>query len=617
MTSAEPPGLQPGAGASRAREWAAPAVAALLSLAALGAADLLQPRGAASADTIASRPLFRRFGSAIGGRGRVGDERSEVRLVGLWPESVAAVELDLTAKVERRVRVFAGGRPVAQALVGPEPSLATVPFEVDADGEGTLSLGVTGLRREGTVFRVLDVRVQQRGPRRVPAARAARYGLFGALSFLLARRRWTARRAFIGAGVATLVAAVTMAAARLQAMALLPWVVGGLGFVWASLVLADLGQRALHLPRAAGRWVAAGLLFRVGLAIAPGFGSVDAHWHTHRLWTFAAGGLVLSGAPGVEVSPYPPALYAILRPFITKEFAFDYVLLRLAMALMEGLAPLVVLAIVRAAGAREAASGAAAAMAAMPEGVLVLAKGIAANIFGSFATLLFVLAVLRHAHRLVIAGLLALVFLSHAAVAITVGLLLVAWWGLEVREGALDRREAMRRLAWTAGAAAVAWLAYYREVPVVLQEFGGSGNDPGLLGMRWYRAGKVAQDVVLKLGLGPAVLAVWGWRARREAPAALRRLLAAWLLTGAALALVALVSPFPLRFEYFLVPAIAMAAGLGAERGRGAGRAGAVEVAWAVAMAIQIAVGLLWLAGWFEIIAVILESPRWPFPVRL
>ena len=62
--------------------WAAAAGAGLVTL---GAADLGQPLGHAGAKATLSRPLFRDFVPAVEGRGQVGDERSEIRLVGLWP----------------------------------------------------------------------------------------------------------------------------------------------------------------------------------------------------------------------------------------------------------------------------------------------------------------------------------------------------------------------------------------------------------------------------------------------------------------------------------------------------------------------------------------------------
>ena len=96
-----------------------------------------------------------------------------------------------------------------------------------------------------------------------------------------------------------------------------------------------------------------------------------------------------------------------------------------------------------------------------------------------------------------------------------------------------------------------------------------SGGTPAVgsafLQIRWYRVGKLAQDAVLKFGLLPVLLAARGLRGLRALPL-LRRLIGVWAGVAVALALVAVVTPFPLRAEYFAVPAVAIVAGLGAER---------------------------------------------------
>ena len=607
--------LAPPPAESRGAAAATLVAGALAGLLALGAADLAQPSGRASTDSLWSRLLFRNFDASAEGPGRRADEGSEIRLTGLWPSAPMAVELGISAKSDRGLRILVRGRPVLEASVGPRPSPAV--FTTASDEAGTLSIGFAGPRREGVLLRVAGVRIRQQPPRRLTPPRALMYALVGPLALLLARRAVGSRRAPL-VGLASLcVAAGAVALARLQALAGLPWLLGAMATIWAWLLGADAVRAVMRIPASTARWIVAALLLRVGLALAPGFGSVDAQWHTHQLWAHSAGQLMLSDAPGVALSPYPPALYALLSPLVTKDFARDERLIRLAMALLEGTAPFLVLALMRAAGAAQAAPAAAVTMAVMPEGLLVLAKGIAANILGSYATLLFLIAVLLRVHVLAMAALLALVFLSHAPVAFTVVLLLAAWWGRDAVEGAVRRRETVARLSALALAAAVAWAAYYREVPIALQAPGATATDPGLLGLRGYRAGKVAQDVVLKFGLGPVLLAGVGLRRWTSGGApGLRRLLAAWFAVGVALGLVALLSRFPLRFEYFLTPAVAAAAGLGAERWQEEGRARAVTWAWGMALAIQAAIGALSLAGRFEIISVILESPRWPFPVR-
>jgi hypothetical protein len=141
--------------------------------------------------------------------------------------------------------------------------------------------------------------------------------------------------------------------------------------------------------------------------------------------------------------------------------------------------------------------------------------------------------------------------------------------------------------------------------------------NPSVGEVRWYRVGKILQDLLLKFALWPVALATWAMvRVRRPLP--LRTLLVPWFAVGLALALVAVLSPFPLRFEYFLLPAVAAAAGLGAARLTARRRvAPAVLTAgWTAAFALQAVLGLLLLQDRFEIIAVIMESPRWPFPFR-
>ncbi|MCU0241646.1 MAG: hypothetical protein MUF51_04410, partial [Vicinamibacteria bacterium] len=108
-----------------------------------------------------------------------------------------------------------------------------------------------------------------------------------------------------------------------------------------------------------------------------------------------------SEAPGLQRAPYPPALYAILGAIVSPAqdgTSHDERSVRLMLGLLEGTAPFLILAIMRAAGLSGVAAGAsAAAMAVMPEGLLVLAKGIGANIFGAYVGLLLILALLRQA----------------------------------------------------------------------------------------------------------------------------------------------------------------------------------------------------------------------------
>ncbi len=137
----------------------------------------------------------------------------------------------------------------------------------------------------------------------------------------------------------------------------------------------------------------------------------------------------------------------------------------------------------------------------------------------------------------------------------------------------------------------------------------------GFLHARWVQVGKTLQDLLLKFGAAPLLLAAVGCR-RKDAPPRLKRLLTSWFGCGLGYAALALLTPLPLRFEYFLVPAVAAAAGLGAEEMERRGRRRLVAAALSFAFLLQLALAVLMLAGRFELISVIMESDRWPFPVH-
>ncbi|MCU0242346.1 MAG: hypothetical protein MUF51_07970, partial [Vicinamibacteria bacterium] len=128
---------------------------------------------------------------------------------------------------------------------------------------------------------------------------------------------------------------------------------------------------------------------------------------------------------------------------------------------------------------------------------------------------------------------------------------------------------------------------------------------------RWFRLGKIAQDSLLKFGLLPLFLAVMGYR-RASGP--LRDLLSAWFVSGGLLGLLAVLTPFSLRFEYFLVPAVAMAAGLGAAQLIETRRVRWVQVIWLIVFALQFISACLMLTHHYQMIAVIMDSPRGTAP---
>ena len=534
-------------------------------------------------------------------------------LPGLWPSARVSVQVWVRVhRPGRRLEIRAGGAParLAPGAVG----VRLVEVEGAADPEGRLQLRTSP---KGSVS-MAHAAFRQHGPRGIPTSRVLGYALLAGLGCAWGRalsRRSGALRGCAAVSVAEGVG--LLSGLRVQLLSFLPWALLLLGL---GLLACWLGLRA-GLGRRAAAFLALALLLRSGVALQPGFPCIDASFHSENVLRFRAGEVIRSTAPGPAgrdvAVPYPPALYALLAPLEPVGWPTPQFPVQLCLALLEGTLPLLLFLLARAGGAPARAGALAACLlAALPECVLVLGKGIAANALGQWLTLALLLALLRRAHPVVLTGLFALVFLSHLGASLLLLALLGCWTAGQLRAGAAAA--AGRVLAWGALGAGIAWLVYYREVAgLVLQVLGGIasgavGHTHAFLGVRWYRVGKTLQDLLLKFGAAPLLAAAAGLRGRELGPP-LDRLLWSWFTAGAGLGLVALLTPIPLRFEYFLGPAVALAAGLGAEgwsrRGRG--------LLLAVPLLVQALLAACLWARRFHLISVILESPRWPFPFRL
>ena len=581
---------------------------ALAGLLTLTLCDLITPSGQLRASSLLAAPLLQGFEPPAEDGSRRGDGASTIRLGGLWRDSACRIHLVLTAKGgPRRIRVFSNDGQVADVTLDNSPQV--VSFDTRSSPAGELLLQIHGGRREETVYRLSAVRLEQDGPRRIPGRRALEYlvlgGLIGFLAASVAGLGWGR---WIAAGL-LIVLGSTIVIGRAQFLPHLDAAVMALG------VVALLRGLALWIESVAGMPVWASwpaLVISAARIVAVcdlGFGSIDAEWHTHQLVAFKSGQLVESTAPGVARSPYPPAFYAVVRPFWSGDYWTDVRLVRVAMAVIEGASPFLVFAIGMALGLGAVPAGVAALLAGcMPEGILVLEKGIAANILGQFALLLCVLLFARRSHWVLCWAAATLLLLSHAAAAALGVLLLVSWWALELRAARLDRRGFASRTAILAVAGVAAWAIYYREVSLGFGHPNRADEAIRFLQPHWYRLAKIAQDLVLKFGGLPVVLAALGLGQLREIPL-LRPLALAWGAIVATFAAVAVLTPFPLRFEYFAVPLVALLGGALA-----AARPQALRWCWwscGFALVVQVALGILWRFGYFDVIAVILESPRW------
>jgi hypothetical protein len=580
---------------------------ALASVLLLYAADSVATFARVEADGVWDAGVLRdwgRFRDETQSRG--GNDNAAIVLKGLGRREMVRVLIGLRAPIGGyTIAVDANGKRATQLV--PSGVLEHVPFTGTSDGAGHLVLRLRRLDDLPVKVFIQDVSVtlERSWLRCRPCLQWLQFGVIGvALGWLTRRSGWLVR-ALALLGVALV--ATGILAVRLHAFDYLPLVAWALGLA-ASWGLIEGRLTEPGTERLAARFALAMLIARLLLVMRPEFTGIDLGFQVQNMMRYKDGQLIASAAPGVAVVWYPVALYALLSPMCSADTLQNFATMRAAFLVMEAAGALLILALLRAAGAsRVAGICAAATYLALPEGLLVAIKGSATNELGNVATIAVLWALVARRHLVWVAGLATLMLLSHSGAAV-LGVLLFGIWGLEQRRrGEIDTRQVLLRAGGLLLALGVAWVVYYRHVPLVLS------GDRAWFG-RWYRLGKIAQNLLLKFGGAPLVLAFIGLRVARSP---LSGLAASWLATSVAMAIVAVLSPYPLRFELFAAPAVALLAGLGAEKLAGEGRGRWVGAAWLCAACVQLTVGLAHLWDHFYPIAVIMESPRWPFPFHL
>jgi hypothetical protein len=573
-------------------------LAFLGALAVLVAIDSALPQGFVRANGILDQGLLHGFSDCDPETfARLGHTASSIDVPGFPALGRVSVRMELLRPRDLRV------------VEDPEASLSgsTLSASVRADASGRLTLHFqdpAGKRRG--IFDLVRLTLRGSpglGPLGRLGALAALLLLLGVYSAWATEGRSPVMVFVLGAVVIDL----AFLAFRFYLVSLLP---GLLGLFAVGLVFAVVLDRA-GVPRRHGRLVLPLLLFRLGLVLLPSFPVIDLEFHAHNVERFRNGEVLKSRAPGAERGealpvPYPPALYAVLAALPAGS---EEILLRGVMGLLEGTAPLLVFLALRAGGAdAEVAGWGAAIHAALPEGILVLGKGIAANILGSWVTLLFAWAYLQGAGVVLLGALLSLVFLSHFGQTLCVLCLLLVL--LVPREGR------GRLLAAAGGAALLSFAVYYREVLGLaaggLSILGGhaQGAPGAFFRVRVIRILKTVQDLALKFGGGSLALLVAG----AALPARLGQLLKAWFAVGLGLGLVALLTPIPLRFEYFLLAPVAMRGAYGAVAWEAAGRGRVASRLVTLCLIVEVAIGVFLVFQRFDLISVIQESDRWEFP---
>jgi hypothetical protein len=551
---------------------------------------------------------------------RVLRNTSEVILPGLPASRPVLLEAKLAANRPEHADITLNGSHIQTDIGG---RVTQWKFDGMSDPAGVLRFRIQGPSMSGVRLYWARASALQRGL--VPWNRLAWYILALAAFTLLDGWLGTAALGLVlPGGWATLVAGVLWE--RAFTAAYLPVALIGVG-------LAALMGWFLHKAFAMSRFLALGaaacLAFRIVLGLDPGFFEMDLAFHEHRLEAFQHGELISSGiqdpvsSGGAHLAiPYPPGLYAALTPFASRASAAT--VLRVAMVFFEVTSPLLVWWVMRRAGvSRLAADYGLAAAAVMPEGLLVLIKGIAANIFGQWITVVAIGLFALNGNPLLLAAVAAIAFLSHPGSAVCLGAYLVSWAALEVSEGARALRWGARLVGVLALGALIAWAVYYREVTGLttgtLAHLGSSSMSvrpaaETFFRVRWLVVGKVFQNLILKFGGGLLPLAVYGL-ARGAIPRELRRIALAWLAVTALLFVAAVLTPVALRFEYFATPAIAMCAGIGSEAADRLDRHKLVVTCLWISAFVQVVIGCFHLSGLFEPWAVIIPA-HWPFPFR-
>lgn len=605
------------------------------ALSLLVAVDRFRPLGAISAQPALAEPFFEGFGPFTPHRHperhrpgempvpgfRLAEADSELRVPGLLGGARVEAVATLASALPKaqQVTVWAGGEALHQEWVGGSYGLVRFSAVVPASGE--LRLRFASPVGSAAAFRLGGVEVVQSSGGRVPARRVLCYAAL--LLLAAAVGCWAgagSKGIAAGMGLLAVALALGLLAARLPTLGHLTHT---LTASTAACLFALACERLLRLPRWAAGGLAVGFGLKVLLATHPAFPSIDITFHAHNVQRLRAGELIRSAVTDSQgqplAIPYGPALSAILAPLVpSDDTAVIEAWLRWTMVLLEGTAPLLVLGLARRSGASpRAAALAALAMAVMPEGLLVVGKGIAANVLGAWLSSAVVLAVLAGWAGPTLAAAAALAFLAHPGSAAALGALLTLWLGWTALGRERRAVDAGKTLLWIAAGLGLAWAVSYREATMLtVSSLGTLASQADAAPARFFalrvvHLGKLAQDLLLKFGGGPFILAFLSVR-QRLGPPALRRLLQPWLAAAGVFALLALLTPFALRFEYFALPAVALAAGLAADDLVERGRARLVGIALAVSLLVQLALGLLLLFRHFDLINVIIPSPRWP-----
>lgn len=362
-------------------------------------------------------------------------------------------------------------------------------------------------------------------------------------------------------------------------------------WIGIAIVLIVLGvervsrQRLRNTARFVAAFSAGALLLKLAILLHPDMPIGDAMFHAHRFQTVLAGNLYFTSiAPGGYLFPYAPGLYVFAAPLagLVRRGAADMTLLRIVVVTVDVAAgALLYRMVVRAWGDRKAGAIAVAVYQLVPLDFRVMTVG---NLTNAFAQALSIMALaviaagwLRWEHRWAVALLVAALsaaFLSHtssfAILCVGAALAVVAFlW----RGGPVLRSPAAAVAVSLAVALALSAALYYghfldtyrAELARIGTETAAAAPDAGGRGIG-ARLSSVPLYLANHLGIPALVLTLVGIRRlwRQGARDRLTLSLAAWAFACLLFLLLGVLTPVDMRYYLASIPAVAIAAGVGA-----------------------------------------------------
>lgn len=353
-------------------------------------------------------------------------------------------------------------------------------------------------------------------------------------------------------------------------------------FRWGGIGVTDFDVNVLALL------FAFAFVIKMAMLLYPQTISFDLLYHIHRLQD-VMGGLVFWSIPsgknefGGQAVPYLPSFYLFLAPLA--QFVPLRLLMQLSGAVLDSLTLFVLYFWAkRYFGAPRAGLFAAWIYIVVPLTFVALSWGIYANLNGQFWTLLLIVALIETVDRLTtprafvaVTLLLTLTILSHTSVFVTIAPLLGIW--IVAMFFVRRPRENIPLLLSVAGACVIAFALYYSQFVDLIAAGASSITDTSLEQGSFNVSGETltifqllqparteftASPLYIYAAalFGGALFARMTWRAPNQKRVAFALMLAAWFGAFLVMLIIRAQFGFSARYVNFVMPALALCAGM-------------------------------------------------------